>query len=134
MRFFGYVRRSTDRQEQSLEGQRAACEALATKLGGRIEEGDFFEDDAVTGSDLQRPGLLALLRACERRKDVSGVVVWDRSRLARATDPRAALALELEIENTGKRIHYVNSSCQNDGSIGSHIVALVESENAGRYL
>ena len=44
------------------------------------------------------------------------------------------LALELEIERTGKRLTYVNTASPNDGSIASHIIALVESESAGKYL
>ena len=41
----GYVRRSTDRQEQSLEDQRKSIIAKAAELGYRID--NWFEDDAV---------------------------------------------------------------------------------------
>ena len=133
-RFLGYLRRSTDHQEQSLDGQREACQKEAARRGGQIAVEDFFLDDAITGSDLERPGLKALLGACKTRTDVSGVIIWDRSRLARAEDPREALALELHIEKTGRKLIYVNSSSPNDGSIASHIVALIESESAGKYL
>lgn len=132
--FFGYLRRSTDQQEQSLAGQRQACSKFAAGKGATIGAEDFFVDDAVSGSDMSRPGLRALLEACRKRKDVHGVVVWDRSRLARADDPRAALLLEYEIESTGKRLFFVNTAAQTGGGIASHIVALVESESAGKYL
>ena len=132
--FLGYLRRSTDRQEQSLAGQREACQRFAEKNDAEIRSDDFFIDDAISGSDMLRPGLRSLLEACRKRKDVCGVVVWDRSRLARAEDPRAALMLEYEIESTGKRLFFVNTAAQTGGGIASHIVALVESESAGKYL
>jgi DNA invertase Pin-like site-specific DNA recombinase len=134
MNFLAYVRRSTDKQEQSLAGQREACMRHATTLGGEIKSGDFFEDDAISGSDMTRPGLGALLKACRSRKNVQGVIVWDRSRLARADDPRAAMLLEYEIEATGKKLHFVNTAAPAGGGIASHIVALVESDSAGKYL
>ena len=132
--FLGYLRRSTDKQEQSLDGQREACFRFAAKNGGVIRPEDFYIDDAISGSDMSRPGLRSLVEACRTRTDVSGVVVWDRSRLARADDPRAALMLEYEIESTGKRLFFVNTAAQTGGGIASHIVALVESESAGKYL
>ena len=132
--FLGYLRRSTDKQEQSLAGQREACSRFAAKQGGVIGSEDYYVDDAISGSDMSRPGLRALLDACRKRPDVKGVVVWDRSRLARADDPRAALMLEYEIESTGKKLFFVNTAAQTGGGIASHIVALVESESAGKYL
>ena len=42
----GYVRRSTDRQEQSLRGQRAAIQSYADKNGFDIRE--WYEDDAIS--------------------------------------------------------------------------------------
>jgi len=134
MNFLAYIRRSTDKQEQSLAGQRESCSKFAGKLGGSIKPKDFFEDDAVSGSDMTRPGLSSLLKACKDRKDIQGVIVWDRSRLARAGDPRAAMLLEYEIESTGKKLHFVNTAAPSGGGIASHIVALVESESAGKYL
>lgn len=132
--FLAYVRRSTDKQEQPLAGQREACLRFAVKNGAGIRTDDFFVDDAISGSDMTRSGLRALLEACRTRTDVCGVVVWDRSRLARAEDPRAALMLEYEIESTGKRLFFVNTAAQTGGGIASHIIALVESESAGKYL
>lgn len=47
-RAVGYVRRSTDRQEQSISDQKKALERYATENGLRLVE--FYVDDAVSGT------------------------------------------------------------------------------------
>ena len=44
----GYIRRSTDKQEHSLEDQRKAIEEYAINSG--IELLRFYEDDAISGT------------------------------------------------------------------------------------
>ena len=44
----GYLRRSTDRQEQSLGDQRAAIERHAAALGIRVVQ--YYKDDAILGT------------------------------------------------------------------------------------
>ncbi len=77
----GYVRRSTDRQEESLDQQRAKLDTFAKGQGWELV--DVFADDAISGSELSRPGLDQLLSEAAARDDVQAVITWDRNRLAR---------------------------------------------------
>jgi DNA invertase Pin-like site-specific DNA recombinase len=54
----GYVRRSTDRQEQSIPDQKEALEKYAAEHGLRLAK--FYVDDAISGtSTLGRRAFLA---------------------------------------------------------------------------
>ena len=46
-----YIRRSTDRQEQSLDDQRAAIQTYADGHGFEIQ--DWHQDDAVSGASAE---------------------------------------------------------------------------------
>ena len=76
----GYVRRSTDRQEESLDQQRAKLTEFAKAKGWQLVA--VFADDAISGSEMKRPGLDKLLRAITDPA-VDVVLAWDRNRLAR---------------------------------------------------
>lgn len=76
----GYVRVSTDEQADSrlgLEAQRAAIVAEAERRGWRLVE--IVEDAAISGRDLDRPGMALVLRALQtRRADTLVVAKLDR--------------------------------------------------------
>ncbi len=76
----GYVRVSTDEQADSrlgLEAQRAAIIGEAERRGWRLVE--IVEDAAVSGRDLDRPGMALVLRALTaRRADTLVVAKLDR--------------------------------------------------------
>src|SRR5687767_12967912 len=110
----GYVRRSTDRQEESLDQQRAKLEAFAQARGWQLMH--VYVDDAISGSDMQRPGLLALLQRAEQDKHVEAVVTWDRNRLARPKDPVEGLLLEHRLMSAGKRVWYAGTNQESDRS------------------
>jgi DNA invertase Pin-like site-specific DNA recombinase len=64
MQAIGYVRRSTEKQEMSLDQQRAKLEQFAGAKGWKLVR--VFEDDAVSGSDMKRPGLDEMLAFAKR--------------------------------------------------------------------
>ncbi len=100
-RAISYVRVSSVAQVkkgQGAESQAARCEEYARMKGYRVEK--VFEDKAVSGSLVERPGmkqLLAYLRA--NRKDNIRVLIDDISRLARGLN--AHLALRASIAQAG---------------------------------
>ncbi len=57
----GYLRRSTDRQEQSLGDQQAAIERHAREHGFEILR--FYEDDAISGTSTRAPRSRASARS-----------------------------------------------------------------------
>jgi DNA invertase Pin-like site-specific DNA recombinase len=95
----GYVRRSTNRQEESLEQQREKLAAFAASKGWTL--GRIYEDDAISGSNMQRPGLESLLAHAESDTAVGVVLAWERNRLARPKDPVDGLAPGAQTHQSG---------------------------------
>jgi len=127
----GYVRRSTDRQEESLDQQRAQLEAFAHKQGWTLVA--VYSDDAISGSELQRPGLDRLLHAAIDT-EVEVVLAWDRNRLARPKDALEGLILERRLLDAGKRVVYAVTGQEASRSFTSDLIGLVEHHQNGDYL
>ncbi|HUO08092.1 MAG TPA: recombinase family protein [Phycisphaerae bacterium] len=128
----GYVRRSTSRQEESLEQQREKLAGFAAAKGWTLAQ--IYEDDAISGSDMQRPGLESLMRHAEEATDVGIVLAWERNRLARPKDPVDGLLLERRLIQAGKRVCYVATGQEADRSFTSGLVGFVEHYQNGDYL
>lgn len=127
----GYVRRSTDRQEESLAQQRSRLAQFAKSRGWQLAE--IFEDDAISGSEMKRPGLDQLLHASSQA-DVEIVLVWDRNRLARPKDPIDGMLLERKLQTNGKRVVYASNGQEPNGSFESGLMGYVEHHQNGDYL
>lgn len=127
----GYIRRSTDKQEESLDQQRAKLAAYAESKGWTLSA--IYCDDAISGSDLTRPGLQDLLSAAQSH-DVDVVMAWDRNRLARPKDALDGLLLERQIQNAGKRVVYAATGQESDRSFASGLLSYVEHYQNGDYL
>src|SRR5262245_8872095 len=127
----GYVRRSTDRQEESLDQQRTRLAEFAKAKGWQLVE--VFEDDAISGSEMRRPGLDQLLAAAAK-PGVDVVLAWDRNRLARPKDAVDGLMLERQIQRAGKRVFYAATGKESDRSFVSDLTGLVEHHQNGDYL
>ncbi len=100
-----YARVSTDEQAQhgtSLDGQLERCEALARNLGAT--EVHAFVDAGISGSDIMRPGLQALLAAA-RSHEIEAVVCLDPDRLARNLSHQ--LIITDQLEGIGIELHFV---------------------------
>ena len=110
----GYIRRSSDRQEESLDQQQAKLEAFAKSKGWALVH--VYADDAISGSEMTRPGLTRLLSAAEQRPDIQYVVAWDRNRLARPKDAVDGLMLERQLLSSGKRVVYASTGQDADQS------------------
>lgn len=130
-RAIGYVRRSTDRQEESLDQQRTRLESFAASKGWQIDA--IYEDDAISGSEMKRPGLERLI-ASASDPTIEVVIAWDRNRLARPKDALDGLLLERKLQDAGKRIVYVASGQEADRSFASGLISYVEHYQNGDYL
>src|SRR4051812_34484234 len=104
MQAIGYVRRSTDKQEMSLEQQREKLEQFAAARGWKLVK--VFSDDAISGSEMKRAGLEALMSYARSAGNVDAVITWERNRLARPKDPLDGMMLERELLVCGKRVVY----------------------------
>lgn len=123
-----YLRRSTGRQEASLDQQLDwASDAaphhgvnldvtradLHAALAARVHaRGDLYLDDGVTGADLNRPGFTAMLRRAIDDRRVSHVFVYLPDRFARPEDALAAMQLERELLLAGVTVVFSNRVSQ----------------------
>lgn len=130
-RAIGYVRRSTDRQDESLDQQRAMLEAFAESRGWQLTA--IYEDDAISGSELNRPGLDRLL-ASASDPEIDVILAWDRNRLARPKDALDGLLLERRFQESGKRVIYASTGQESDRSFASGLISYVEHYQNGDYL
>lgn len=77
-----YLRRSTSRQEKSLDDQRTEIEQYAAANGYQILR--WFQDDGISGDATERrDGFLAFHKAACNGRDFDVVVVWDQDRFGR---------------------------------------------------
>ncbi|WP_428390166.1 recombinase family protein [Mucisphaera sp.] len=129
---YGYVRRSTDRQEESLEQQRQQLEAFAERHGWQIV--GLYQDDAISGSDMKRPGLRRMIHDAETNDEVEIVLAWDRNRLARPKDPVDGMLLERKLADAGKKVVYAATGLTTERTFTSDLIGFVEHHQNGDYL
>ena len=132
MNAIGYIRRSTNRQEESLDQQRAKIEGFAIAKGWKLVK--VFADDAISGSDMDRPGLEAFVQNAIQHEDIKVVLAWERNRLARPKDPVDGIILERQLIKAGKRVVYVATGQETDQSFASGLISYVEHYQNGDYL
>ena len=128
----GYVRRSSDRQEESLEQQRAKLEAYAQSKGWQLKA--IYSDDAISGSEMHRPGLDQLMQTATDDDDVQIILAWDRNRIARPKDAVDGMMLERRIMKAGKRVVYAATGRETDQSFESGLMGYIEHHQNGDYL
>ena len=76
-----YLRRSTDRQEQSLGDQRKEVARWARESGyGVIRE---YVDDAISGTSAEERPAFQRMIADAARGDFRAVIVWNSDRFSR---------------------------------------------------
>ena len=78
----GYLRRSTSKQEKSLDDQRAEIERYAAAHGYRIVA--WFIDDGISGDATdRRTGFLAMHKAACNGRNFDAILVWNSDRFGR---------------------------------------------------
>jgi len=85
----GYVRRSTDKQEQSIEDQKKAIQKYIDENGFRFLR--FYIDDAISGtSTLGRRAFLQMIADAEKPScDFNKIIVYDVKRFGRLDNDEA---------------------------------------------
>jgi len=112
-RAVGYVRRSTDRQEQSIPDQKKALEAYAAEHGLHLVK--FYIDDAISGtSTLGRRAFQQMIGDAEsptRRFDI--IVVYDVKRFGRIDNDEAGY-YRYKLRTHGVEVRYVSENFNGD--------------------
>jgi hypothetical protein len=85
----GYVRRSTDRQEQSINDQKNILVKYAEEQGIRLNK--FYIDDAISGTyTLKRKAFLQMISDAERpSRKFDSIIVYDIKRFGRVDNDEA---------------------------------------------
>ena len=94
-------------QRDGISEQREACKRYAERLGAAITE--EYVDTGASGNNMNRSGLLGLLRRVAQRA-VRYVIVRDRARLAR--NPVDDATIRQRLDQAGARL------VSADGSVG----------------
>ena len=84
----GYLRRSTDRQEQSIPDQKKAIQRYAAENGLDLRR--FLIDDAISGTSAdRRPGFLQMVTEAQQKRSPYTFVVYDVKRFGRLDNDEA---------------------------------------------
>ena len=114
-RAVGYVRRSTDRQEQSIPDQKKALAEYAAEHGLRLAK--FYVDDAISGtSTLGRRAFVQMIddaQSTKRRFDI--IVVYDVKRFGRVDNDEAGYYRHI-LRANGVEVRYVSENFNGDAT------------------
>ena len=128
----GYVRCSTEMQDESLEQQKKALGVWAKENAFKIIE--WFEDEGKSGTNFEnRPEFMRLVRRAESSPNFAYVLVYDESRWGRAGNPRESNYWKVHFEKHHVAVRIVNSQSKQENDIGSYVVEVVESAEASEY-
>ena len=109
----GYVRRSTDKQEQSIQDQKKALEKYATENTLRLLK--FYIDDAISGtSTLGRRSFQQMIQdaqAPDRRFNV--IIVYDVKRFGRIDNDEAGYYRHI-LRTNGVEVLYITENFNGD--------------------
>ena len=114
-RAVGYVRRSTDRQEQSISDQKRAIEEYAGEHGLRLLR--YYVDDAISGtSTVGRRAFQAMMADAKRPAcDFGMIVVYDVKRFGRIDNDEAGYYRHV-LRTHGVEVHYTSENFTGDGT------------------
>ena len=115
-----YLRRSTEKQEQSIDDQRKVLEAYAKAEGYSILE--EYTDDAVSGADTARRRDFHRMIADARSGAFHSVLVYDVSRFSR-DDPDEAGHWRYMLRQHGAEVIYVADNIP-DGDEGDLVLSV----------
>ncbi len=118
-----YARASTLQQEQeaTIESQIAALEEYAAKQGYELPAENYFLDEAVSGSRLERPSLDRLRDQAPEGK-FSTILCLSPDRLARQYVHQWVLLDELQ--RAGVKMVFINQPTQVDGAQGQLLTGM----------
>ncbi len=114
-RAVGYIRRSTEKQERSLEDQKKAIDKFAKNNGFELLK--FYEDDAISGAfAYNRSSFKEMIKtATNGGKEFDTILVWDIKRFSRGDNDEAGYYRYLLRQN-GVEVVYISENLRGDDS------------------
>lgn len=128
----GYVRCSTDQQDDSIAQQKIELEKFAK--ANNLDIVRYYEDEGKSGTSFdRRPGFMKLKEAIENNPEFKCVLVYDESRWGRAKNPRENNFWKMYFESYGIRVKIINSQSSNGNDLASYLIEAMESAQASAY-
>ncbi|MBS3915217.1 MAG: recombinase family protein [Bacteroidetes bacterium] len=128
----GYVRCSTEMQDDSVEQQKKEIQKWADTNGMKVIE--WFEDESKSGTSFdKRPAFMRLMQRIETSSGFEYILVYDESRWGRPNNPRENTYWKFHAERYGVKVRVINSGSKNENDIGSFVTEVVESAEASEY-
>ena len=103
-----WAARKSAELEITFHGTSAAMESMIRE--GQCQEGDLYLDYGVSGSQLSRPGLNALIASGISDLGVSHILIPRRDRLARPDDPIDGVRIEDTLRQAGLWLVYIDKT------------------------
>jgi len=105
---------------------------------GRSQDGDLFLDYGVTGNQLSRAGLDALIKTALTDSEISHVLIPRRDRFARPDDPIDGMKLENLLREGGLTLVFMDRVVPplergRRRDVGELIVAMLDYNHAGEF-
>ena len=109
----GYVRRSTDRQEQSIQDQKKAIETYVAERGFNLVK--FYVDDAISGTSISgRRAFKQMIEDAQKtNKSFSKIIVYDVKRFGRIDNDEAGYYRHI-LKTNGVEVLYVSENFNGD--------------------
>jgi DNA invertase Pin-like site-specific DNA recombinase len=127
-----YLRRSTSRQEKSLEDQRTEIERYAAAHGYRILR--WYLDDGISGDATEcRQGFLSLHEAACNGRDFDVILVWDQDRFGRFDSMEAGYWIH-PLRKAGVRLESVTEGPINWDDFTGRVMYSIKQEGKYQFL
>jgi len=132
---WAFYRRSTDRQELSIEDQRRECHALAQTRGWEIVREFVPAKGYASGLTIERDSTFQeMVRLAEAGgHGVQYLMVYDVSRFGRLITDEKIYWEQRFKKHGGIQIFYVHGDFRNDGSLGDTLLKVVKHAEAHEY-
>ncbi len=129
-----FYRRSTNKQEVSLDDQKKECEKFAADNKFSIVREFIPERTYASGVSIERDSAFQeMVRLAESRNHgVSFLIVYDVSRFGRLNS-EAKIYWEQHFKRHGISVVYVKDDFKNDGSLGDTILKVAKHDQAHQY-
>lgn len=128
----GYLRRSTEKQEKSLDDQRSEIERYAAQHGYSVVR--WFEDDGISGDlTTKRKGFQAMHRAACNGRDFDVILVWDSDRFGRFNSIEGGYWIHPLVE-AGVRLVTVTKGPVNWTDFTGRMMYAIEQEGKHQFL
>lgn len=128
----GYIRRSTSKQEKSLDDQQREIERYAGKHGYRIVR--WYKDDGVSGDATERrQGFQQLHHDACNGRDFDAILCWDFSRFGRFDSIEAGRWID-PLRKAGVQLVTLDKGLINWNDFGGRLINAIEAEGKHAYL